>query len=59
MTMTMTKVYTVDQVAEFLQVHPRTVYRSLDKNTLKGFRIGTSWRVTQEALEEFMRQGGE
>jgi excisionase family DNA binding protein len=53
--MTMPKVYTVDQVAEILQVHPRTVYRALEANSLRGFRVGTTWRVTQEALEAFMR----
>ena len=59
MTMTTPTVYTVDEVAEILKVHPRTVYRSLEAGTIHGFKIGASWRITQEALDAFMRGDGE
>ena len=55
--MTMPKAYTVEEVAQILKVHPRTVYRMLDRGELKGFKVGTVWRISQPTLEAFM--GGE
>ncbi len=50
-------VYTVEEVAEILRVHPRTIYRALVAGTLPGFKIGDSWRVTEEQLASYMRGG--
>jgi putative molybdopterin biosynthesis protein len=49
------KVYTVEQVAEQLKVHPRTVYRLLDAGELKGIKVGRQWRITPEALNSFLQ----
>ena len=57
MTVAAPTVYTVDEVAKILKVHPRTVYRALESGQLEGFRIGASWRVTQEALSAFVKGG--
>lgn len=54
-TMTTPRAYTVDEVATILKVNPRTVYRALDAGTLRGFKVGAAWRVSQQALEAFMR----
>jgi excisionase family DNA binding protein len=53
--MTMPKVYTAEEVAEILKVHPLTVYRMLQRKKLHGFKVGTAWRISQDALEAFMR----
>ncbi len=53
--MTMPKAYTVDQVAEALNVNPQTVYRMLTRGELRGFKVGTSWRITDGTLQAFMR----
>ena len=53
--MTTPKAYTVEEVAQILKVHPRTVYRMLDRGQLKGFKVGTVWRVVEQELEAFMR----
>jgi excisionase family DNA binding protein len=55
MTMTMPRAFTVEEVAEILKVHTRTVYRMLDRGELRGFKVGTAWRISAEALEAFMR----
>ena len=47
-------VYTVDEVAAALKVNPRTVYRMLERGELRGFKVGTSWRVRQDVLEALM-----
>lgn len=47
-------ILTPTDVMDILGVGKNTVYRLLDSGQLKGFRIGRSWRVTNDALEEFM-----
>lgn len=49
------KVYTVEQVAEQLKVHPRTVYRLLEAGELRGVKVGRQWRITLEALNTFLQ----
>ena len=53
--MTLPKVYTVDEVAALLKVNPRTVYRMLERGEMKGFKVGTAWRISHDAIEAFMR----
>lgn len=55
MTMTTPKAYTVEEVAEILKVHTRTVYRMLERGELRGFQVGRLWRIPQDSLETFMR----
>lgn len=42
------------EVMDILGIGKNTVYHLLNSGTLKGFRIGRSWRVTGNALEEFL-----
>ena len=49
------RVYTVEQVAEMLQLHPRTVNRMLERGELRGVRAGRLWRIPTEAVEEYLR----
>lgn len=46
--------YSVDQVAEVLGLHVRTVRGYVRKRRLKAVRIGKSYRVTHEDLEAFL-----
>lgn len=41
-------------VMDILRVGKNTAYGLLNSGKLKGFRVGRSWRITGEALEEFM-----
>lgn len=51
----MNKIYTIKEIAEILQVTERTVYTWARSGKLKAIKIGKSWRVTQEALDEFLQ----
>lgn len=51
------KVYTPKEVAEILQITERTVQRYLKEGTLKGVKVGKLWRVTEQALNEFLGTG--
>jgi len=50
------KVYTVEEVAELLRVNPMTVYRAVRSGDITAFKIGSSWRITEEALNAFMQR---
>ena len=50
------RVFTVDAVAAHLDCAEHTVYRLLTSGRLKGFKVGSAWRVTEEALLAFMRR---
>ncbi len=47
----------VDEVAAYLGVGPVTIYRWCREGRLPCLKIGKSWRVRREALEDFLRQG--
>ena len=48
------QVLTVKQVAEYLQVNERTVYRMASANKLPAFKVGGSWRFKQSELEHWI-----
>jgi excisionase family DNA binding protein len=48
----------VEDIASELQVNPETVKRLLQTGKLEGYKIGSRWRVTREALDAFKRAGG-
>ncbi|MBI3318806.1 MAG: helix-turn-helix domain-containing protein [Candidatus Omnitrophica bacterium] len=48
------EILTIDQVADFLHLHPMTVYRLAKEGKLPGFKVGGRWRFRQDALEAWM-----
>lgn len=47
-------VYTVEQVAEILQVSVQTVRNLIKRKELKAFRVGSQLRVKKEDLDRYM-----
>lgn len=52
------KVFTVNELSEYLRVHRSTIYRLLKKGQLPGFKIGSDWRFNVEAIDEWRLQQG-
>lgn len=50
----MATVLTLDQVAEFLKVHPSTIYRLLKKHSIPAFKVGSDWRFNQDSIEKWI-----
>jgi excisionase family DNA binding protein len=46
---------TVEQVAEFCQCHPKTVYRAIESGDLEAARLGEAGalRITHEQIDEW------
>ena len=55
--MTEIKVYTLDEVADILKLTKRTLYTYIDEGKLKAVKMGKYWRVSDEALREFISIG--
>ena len=47
------RVLTVQEVSSYLRVHPSTIYRMLKKNQLPAFRVGSDWRFTVDAIDQW------
>ena len=47
-------VLTPREIMDILGIGKNSMYDLLSSGQLKGFRVGRSWRVTADALEEFM-----
>ena len=47
---------TVPELAEYLGVGRNAVYRLLRDGSIQGFRIGSSWKVSREAVDFFIRK---
>jgi excisionase family DNA binding protein len=43
-------VLTVDEVCEWLQIHPGTLYRLVKFHDFPGFRVGSDWRFNIEQV---------
>ena len=49
------KFLSVEEVAERFGINPTTVYRLVNSRVLPAIKIGSQWRFSQEALEEWVR----
>jgi excisionase family DNA binding protein len=46
--------YTVEQISEMLDIHPKTIQRYIREGKLRATKIGKSWRVTGHDISVFM-----
>jgi excisionase family DNA binding protein len=52
----MAEVLTLEEVADFLQIHPSTVYRLLKNRRIPAFKVGSDWRFNQESIEQWVKK---
>jgi excisionase family DNA binding protein len=50
-------VLTVRELAEYLRVHPSTIYRLLKKGQLHAFKVGSDWRFNVEEIDHWRLEG--
>ncbi|NMS90682.1 helix-turn-helix domain-containing protein [Clostridioides difficile] len=48
------KFYTIDQVAEILEMHHKTIRKFIKDEKLKANKAGKQWRISKEDLDRFM-----
>jgi excisionase family DNA binding protein len=49
------RILTADEVAEYLKVNIRTVYKLLESGELQGRKIGRIWRISESAVNDFVQ----
>ena len=47
------KLYSVDEIARFLDLHPKTVRRFIREGKIKARKIGRAWKINQNDLREY------
>lgn len=52
-------ILTVSEVAEYLGVGKNRVYELLNAGALKGFRMGSTWKISRMALENYILNASE
>jgi len=50
----MTKYFTVEQIAEMLQVHWQTVLTYIRKKELPALKLGKAYRISESDLNKFL-----
>ncbi len=48
-------ILTISELSKYLHIHRATIYRMLREGRLPGFRIGSDWRFSLEAIEQWLR----
>lgn len=51
------KLYTLQEVANYLRVSRQTIYNYVTAKRLKASKIGKEYRVTEKDLKDFMKNG--
>lgn len=46
---------TSEEVATYLKITPRTLYRMLEENQIPAFKIRSAWRFLKDEIEAVMR----
>ena len=49
-------IMTIAEVAAFLGVGKNRIYELLNEGTIKGFRMGRTWKISKLALEKYIRE---
>ena len=47
---------TIDDVAEYLQLHPLTVRRLAREGGIPAFKVGRQWRVKRALLDQWVKE---
>ena len=50
------EVYSTKEVAEMLKLNKRTVLREIHRGNLKAKKIGNKYRITEKALNKYMKE---
>ena len=50
---------TAEELAQLLRVNRTTIYRLLKNSDLPAFKVGKEWRFQREAVESWIKAGGD
>ncbi len=50
------EIWTTDEVMDYLLIGRNTLYELLRCGKIKGFKIGSCWKIPKKAVDEYIRQ---
>ena len=53
------KFYTVEKIAEMLEMHPKTIQKYIREGKLRATKVGKAWRVSGHDLSQFVQTNTE
>jgi excisionase family DNA binding protein len=51
------KIYTTEQVAQLLQIHPLTVLKYISSGKLRAIKLGRVYRIRESEIQKFLDRG--
>ena len=51
------QIYTTEQVAKLLQIHPLTVLKYIKQGKLHGIKLGRVYRIRESDIQNFLDKG--
>jgi len=52
-----TEVMTIQEAADFLRCHPRTLQKMAIRGEIPAKKVGSLWRFSRQRLQEWMKEG--
>lgn len=49
-------IFTINEAACYLRVHPSTIRRHIDSGGIPAFRVGSAWRLDKESIDKWKRE---
>lgn len=49
------KAFTVEEIAEYLRLHPYTIRRLAREKKIPAFRVGGQWRFRKDEIDKWSR----
>jgi len=53
----MNEIFSIDQVAEYLDLHPNTVYKLCQEGKIPHSKMGKKYRFKKSAIDEMLSHG--
>jgi len=53
-----TKFYLTDEISDILHLSKESVVKYIHQGRIHAIKIGSSWHISQESLNEFLKTGG-
>ena len=50
------EIFTLDEVAKYLKVGKRTIYRMVAEKKIPAFKVGGAWRFTRADIDQWIRE---
>lgn len=50
------EILTIKEVAEYLKVNERTIYRLANKGAIPAFKVGNTWRFERSKIIQWMNE---